>query len=226
MESTDQTTKTTKTPKTPKTPKKSKSATPAETSSPSPSPTITETTPPISTPLIPPTPPNPVAPTQIVMAKYMIVHCRHDGCYDFPYYEDDKTKTRITSITINPPKIFLFYNREEAHDFFNEYMNDVDVIDTRCRKGEEVEHKDYCTCGIIEMDDDSNPILYYNKKNQIFLLENSAQVFAPPQTVKNDIINMNLSNELIKKCRTLDKEQRERYIELGKMCQECTDEEF
>ena len=224
MESTDQTNKTTKTTKTPKTPKKSK-VTP---------PTVTEPTPPPPTPITvteptpTPTPPSP-PPTQIitpVMAKYMIVHCRHDGCYDFPYYEDDKTKTRITSITINPPKIFLFYNREEAHDFFNEYMNDVDVIDTRCRKGEEVEHKDYCTCGIIEMDDDSNPILYYNKKNQIFLLENSAQVFAPPQTVKNDIINMNLSNELIKKCRTLDKEQRERYIELGKMCQECTDEEF
>ena len=37
-------------------------------------------------------------------------------------YEDEKSKTRLTSITINPPKIFLFNNKDEAHDFFNEYM--------------------------------------------------------------------------------------------------------
>ena len=102
-------------------------------------------------------------------------------------------------------------------------MNDVDVIDSRCKKGEEVEHQDYCTCGIIELDDDSNPILFYNKKNQIFLLENSAQVFTPPQIVKDDIINYNLTNSLIKRCKKLDKEQKQRYIDLGKMCEECID---
>ena len=157
------------------------------------------------------------------MVKYIIVHCRHDGCYDFQYYEDEKTRTRLTSITINPPKIFMFTTKEDAHEFFDEYMNDIDEIDTRCKKGEEVEHQDYCTCGIIEMDDDGNPILFYNKKNQLFLLEHSAQVFTPPQTLKDDISNLNLTNKLIKRCKKLDKEQREKYIELGKMCQECED---
>ena len=157
------------------------------------------------------------------MVKYIIVHCRHDGCYDFQYYEDEKTRTRLTSITINTPKIFMFTTKEDAHEFFDEYMNDIDEIDVRCKKGEEVEHQDYCTCGIIEMDDDGNPILFYNKKNQLFLLEHSAQVFTPPQTLKDDISNLNLTNKLIKKCKKLDKEQREKYIELGKMCQECED---
>jgi hypothetical protein len=157
------------------------------------------------------------------MVKYIIVHCKHEGCYDFQYYEDEKTRTRLTSITINPPKIFMFTTKEDAHEFFDEYMNDIDEIDVRCKKGEEVEHQDYCTCGIIEMDDDGNPILFYNKKNQLFLLEHSAQVFTPPQTLKDDISNLNLTNKLIKKCKKLDKEQRDRYIELGKVCQECED---
>ena len=157
------------------------------------------------------------------MVKYIIVHCRHDGCYDFQYYEDEKTRTRLTSITINPPKIFMFTTKEDAHEFFDEYMNDIDEIDVRCKKGDEVEHQDYCTCGIIEMDDDGNPILFYNKKNQLFLLEHSAQVFTPPQTLKDDISNLNLTNKLIKKCKKLDKETRDKYIELGKMCQECED---
>ena len=157
------------------------------------------------------------------MVKYIIVHCRHDGCYDFQYYEDEKTRTRLTSITINPPKIFMFTTKEDAHEFFDEYMNDIDEIDPRCKKGEEVEHQDYCTCGIIEMDEDGNPILFYNKKNQLFLLEHSAQLFTPPQGLKDDINNLNLTNKLIKRSKKLDKEQRERYIELGKMCQECED---
>ena len=73
------------------------------------------------------------------------------------------------------------------------------------------------------MDEDGNPILFYNKKNQLFLLEHSAQVFTPPQGLKDDINNFNLTNKLIKRSKKLDKEQRERYIELGKMCQECED---
>jgi len=159
------------------------------------------------------------------MIKYIIIHNKHEGCYDFQCYEDQATKTRLTSITINPPKIFTFNNKEQAHDFFNEYINDVDVIDIRCKKGDEVEHIDYCTCGIIELDEEENPILFYNKKNQIFLMEHGPQVFLPPQELKNDISNLNLTNRLIKKCKGLGKEQRQRYIELGKMCQECSDTE-
>lgn len=155
--------------------------------------------------------------------KFMIVHCRHDGCYDFQYCEDEKTKTRVTHIKINPPKVFVFSTREEAQDFFGEYMNDVDVIDQRCKKdNNEIEHVDYCACGIIEMDDDDLPILFYNKRNQIFLIENSAQVFTTPQNLKDDVENLNLTNELIRKCRRLDQEQRDRYIELGRRCEACS----
>jgi hypothetical protein len=156
------------------------------------------------------------------MAKYIIIHNKHEGCYDFQCFEDPSSKLRLTSITINPPKIFLFTNKEQAHEFFNEYINDVDVIDIRCKKGDEVEHIDYCTCGIIELDEEENPILFYNKKNQIFFMEHGPQVFLPPQELKNDISNLNLTNRLIKKCKSLDKEQRQRYIELGKMCEECS----
>jgi hypothetical protein len=156
------------------------------------------------------------------MVKYIVLHNKHEGCYDFQYYEDPEAKIRLTSITINPPKLFMFDNREQAQDFFEEYINDVDVIDIRCKKGDEVEHIDYCTCGIIELDDDENPILFYNKKNQIFLLEHGPQTFMPHQELKNDIKNLNLTNRLIRKCKTLGREQRKRYIELGKCCQECT----
>lgn len=154
------------------------------------------------------------------MIKYIIVHNKHEGCYDYHYYEDEAARIRLTSITINPPKIFLFDNREQAQDFFEEYINDVDVIDIRCKKGEEVEHIDYCTCGIIELDEEENPILFYNKKNQIFLLEQGPQVFIPQQELKNDVKNLNLTNKLIRTHRTLNKEQRKRCIELGRYCEE------
>ena len=154
------------------------------------------------------------------MVKYLIIHNKHEGCYDFQCYQDEVARIRLTSITINPPKIFMFNTRDEAQDFFEEYINDVDCIDIRCKKGDDVEHIDYCTCGIIELDDKGEPILFYNKKNQIFLMENGPQVFLPNQEVKNDIKNLNLTNKLIRKCKTLGREQRKRYIELGKYCEE------
>jgi hypothetical protein len=156
-----------------------------------------------------------------IMIRYMVVHNKHEGCYDFQYYEDDNAKIRIMSITINPPKVFLFTTREQAQDFFEEYIADIDDIDPRCKKNDEIEHKKYCTCGTTEFDDDENPVLFYNKKNQIFLLENGPQVFVPPFDIKNDIKNLNLTNRLIRKCKTLGEEQRNRYIELGNYCQEC-----
>lgn len=156
------------------------------------------------------------------MVKYIILHNTHNGCYDFQCYEDEASKIRLTSITINPPKIFMFNDKEQAQDFFEEYINDVDVLDNRCKKGDEVVHIDYCTCGIIELDDEDNPVLFYNKKNQIFFLENGPQVFMPNQELKNDIKNLNITNKLIRKHKTLGKEQRDRYIELGKFCEECS----
>jgi hypothetical protein len=158
------------------------------------------------------------------MIKYLIIHNKHEGCYDFKCYQDEVARIRATSITINPPKIFMFNTRDEAQDFFEEYINDVDCIDVRCKKGDEVEHIDYCTCGIIELDEKGEPILFYNKKNQIFLMEHGPQIFLPNQELKNDIRNLNLTNKLISKCKTLGREQRKRYIELGKYCEECNNE--
>ena len=110
------------------------------------------------------------------MTKYLIIHNKHEGCYDFQCYQDEVARIRFTSITINPPKIFMFSTREEAQDFFEEYINDVDCIDIKCRRGDEVEHVDYCTCGIIELDNDGEPILFYNKRNQIFLIHNEFSI--------------------------------------------------
>ena len=52
-------------------------------------------------------------------------------------------------------------------------------------------------------------------------MENGPKIFLPPQELKNDIKNLNLTNRLIRKCKTLAKEQRKRYVELGKYCEEC-----
>jgi len=153
------------------------------------------------------------------MIKYLIIHNKHDGCYDFQCYQDEFEKIRLTSIRINPPKIFMFDKREEAQDFFEDYINDVDCIDNRCRKGEDVEHVEYCTCGVIEVDNKHKPILFYNKRNQIFLMENGPQVFIPNQELKNDINNLNLTNRLIRKCKSLPYEIRKTYIELGQCCE-------
>jgi hypothetical protein len=158
------------------------------------------------------------------MVKYLVVHNKHEGCYDFQFYQDEAARIRLTSITINPPKIYMFNTRDEAQDFFEEYINDVDCIDIRCKRGDDVEHIDYCTCGVIELDEEENPILFYNRKNQIFLLEHGPQLFVPPSELKSDIKNLNLTNRLIRKCKSLSREQRNRYIELGKYCQDCNAE--
>ena len=158
--------------------------------------------------------------------QYIVIHNKHEGCYDYHCYEDMETRMRITSITINPPKIFLFQTRDQAQDFFEEYMNDIDCLDIRCKKeNDEVEHIECCTCGIIECDKNGDPILFYNKKNQIFLLEQKQQFFMPDFQLKSDISNMNLTNRLIHKVRRLDKEQRKKFIELGKYCQDCDNDE-
>lgn len=56
------------------------------------------------------------------MVKCVIIHNKHEGCYDFPYYEDAATRTRLTSITINLPKIFMFDSREQAQDFLKNIL--------------------------------------------------------------------------------------------------------
>ncbi len=157
--------------------------------------------------------------------KYVIVHCKHEGCYDMKNILDYENGKKYTPVILNAPKIFLFDDKESAYDFFDQYMNDVDVIDERCKRGEEVEHVDFCTCGIIDMDDNDRPILFYNKLNQIYLLEYGATMFTIPQSVKIDIHNMNVTHRLIRKCKNLPKVQRRKYIELGRMCQECEDDD-
>lgn len=159
------------------------------------------------------------------MIKYMVIHCKHEGCYDFHCYEDEQAKIRFTSIRINPPKVFLFRTRDEAQDFFEDYINDIDCTDLRCRKGEDIEHVELCTCGVIDFDDKDEPVLFYDKKNQVFLMEQGPDFFVPNYEVKSNTKNLNLTNRLIRRCKTLSTEQRNRYIELGKYCQECNEEE-
>ena len=153
--------------------------------------------------------------------KYIVVHCRHEGCYEHKSVEDIATQTRMTSIRINPPKLFVFDDKESAGEFFEEYMADVDCVDIKCKVGDDVEHADYCTCGIVEMDEEGYPIMFYNKIHQIFITEISCNVYEPLRELKHDICSMNLTNRLIRRCRKLTKEQRDQYIELGRMCQTC-----
>jgi hypothetical protein len=40
-------------------------------------------------------------------------------------------------------------------------------------------------------------------------------------SIKSTFQSINLTNRLIRKCKTLGREQRKRYIELGKYCEEC-----
>ena len=156
--------------------------------------------------------------------KYMIVHCKHEGCFENCIKIDQEHCAQITQVTINIPKVFIFSDREEANLFFNEYINDVDVIDPRCKKGNDVDHCQVCTCGIVDFDEEGNTVLFYNKLNQIFLLENTAQTFTSSASVNHDVHNMNLTNKFIaSKCRKLSREQKERYVELGKLCEENMD---
>ena len=154
------------------------------------------------------------------MSKYIIVHCKHEGCYD---YKCVQNKSPVVPIKINTPIIFLFNEEMEAKEFFYTYMNDVDVIDEKCKTdGEDLDHKDNCSCGIVDVDKkDGKPILFYNSKNQIFLLEQKAQAFTVPFDSKMDYENFNSTNKVMLKTRTLEREQKKKYIEIGRRCEEC-----
>ena len=160
------------------------------------------------------------------MPKYIIIHTTHEGCYDCK--QIDHCGIKITPITVNTPKIFFFDSKLQAGEFFTEYINDVDVIDERCKRGNEIDHQDFCTCGIIEMDEDNQqPIFFYNKKNQIFLLETTAQVYIIPQDLKINLLNLGVSQRLLQRNKSLTRQQKVTYIELGRVLSEnCkTDED-
>jgi hypothetical protein len=55
-------------------------------------------------------------------------------------------------------------------------------------------------------------------------MECGGQVFLSPQNTKNNMEDMNLTNRLIRKSRRLDIEQKKKYIELGKSCEESMKE--
>lgn len=153
--------------------------------------------------------------------KYLIVHCKHTGCYEFNFIEHRETKARFIPVTINTPKVFMFENKEEAREFFNEYMADIDTVDPKCRVNGEIQHVECCSCGVIDLDEDEQPNLFYNKTNQIFLLEHTAETFMANQNIRSDINNLNITNNFMKKCKSMPEEQRRKYIDLGKMCEEC-----
>ncbi len=149
--------------------------------------------------------------------KYALVHCKHVGCGD----NYKPTPQMFSQVQLNPPKIFLFDNKFSANEFFYEYMNDVDVIDERCKKGEEVIHQDYCTCGIIEQDDQGDTRLFYNKTNQIYLLETGVQVLTIPDEIRMSVHNANLTRKFFRTYKKMEREQRDAYVDLGKMCLKC-----
>lgn len=153
--------------------------------------------------------------------KYLIVHCKHAGCYEFNFIEHRETKARFIPVTINTPKVFMFENKEEAREFFNEYMADIDTVDPKCRVNGEIQHVECCSCGVIDLDEEEQPNLFYNKTNQIFLLEHTAETFMANQNIRSNINNLNITNNFMKKCKSMPEEQRRKYIDLGKMCEEC-----
>ena len=116
---------------------------------------------------------------------------------------------------------------KENRNTIEEYINDVDVIDERCKKGKELEHIDWCTCGIVDLDEEGYPIMYYNKTNQIFLLDHESNLYTPNRNLNIDINNMNVTHKHIYKSmhKKLDREQKLRYIELGKLCEEYLDDD-
>ena len=158
------------------------------------------------------------------MSKYIIIHTTHEGCYDCK--QIDHGNIKIMPITVNTPKIFFFDNKILACEFFTDYINDVDVLDAQCKTGVEIDHKDFCTCGIIEMDDSEQPIFFYNKKNQIFLLETTAQLYTIPVDLKIDVNNLGVSQRLLNRRKTLTQQQKKTYIELGRLlCEDCIPED-
>jgi hypothetical protein len=156
--------------------------------------------------------------------KYLIVHTTHNGCYDCNINEQIGGHPIMSKVKINTPKVFMFESKFQAYEFFNEYVSDIDCVDHRCMLlNGDVDHLDLCTCGIVEMDNDGCPNIFYNKNHQIFLLELGAQTFVPSSNMRIDINNINLTNKHILKCKKLSREQRDAYIELGRVCQQCKD---
>ena len=148
------------------------------------------------------------------LVKYALVHCKHAGCCE----KFKPTNQMFSQIPLNPPKIFLFDNKFSANEFFHEYMNDVDVIDERCKIGDLIEHIDHCTCEILELDEQGDTRLFYNKINQIYLLETGVQVLTVPDEIYMSVHNANLTRKFFRTCKQMEREQREAYVDLGNMC--------
>jgi hypothetical protein len=153
-----------------------------------------------------------VTPTHLVIHNTFQKTYNCSNCSDEPY---------MMNQTIIPPKVYMFYNKEQAQEFYSDYINDIDEIDERCKKGQEIEHVNYCICGVLELDDDGNPVFFNNKKNHIYLLEVAGTIMSVPYKLKHEIHTMNSTISNLKKYKTLSGEQINKYIQLGKMCEEC-----
>ena len=150
---------------------------------------------------------------------YIIVHTTHEGCQNCCSNEEEST----IPVRINTPKIFFFIDKDKAQDFFNEYIYNVNNLDPRCScdNGNDIKHVENCLCGTVEMDEENNPILFCDKKNQVFFLENTGQIFTPQTDIKTTINGSNIIHKIItKKCKNLGYVQREEYIKIGQMCED------
>ena len=153
-----------------------------------------------------------VTPTHLVIHNTFQKTYNCNNCSDEPY---------MMNQSIIPPKVYMFYNKEQAQEFYSDYINDIDEIDERCKKGQDIEHVNYCICGVLELDDDGNPVFFNNKKNHIYLLEVAGTIMSVPYKLKHEIHTMNSTISNLKKYKTLSGEQINKYIQLGKMCEEC-----
>jgi hypothetical protein len=153
-----------------------------------------------------------ITPTHLVIHNTFQKTYNCNNCSDEPY---------MMNQTIIPPKVYMFYNKEQAQEFYSDYINDIDEIDERCKKGQDIEHVNYCICGVLELDEDGNPVFFNNKKNHIYLLEVAGTIMSVPYKLKHEIHTMNSTISNLKKYKTLSGEQINKYIQLGKMCEEC-----
>jgi hypothetical protein len=156
--------------------------------------------------------------TDLLDINYLVVHTKHNGCYDYPSFEDESGKRRIFKLRINPPKVFMFKTRKQASNFFYDYIQDIDCIDPKCKTIYDTVHQDECSCGV--MDDVDDPTLFYNKNNQIFLLENGSQIFMPPYQIKRNIDNFNNQSDLIRSLKRFEVEHTKRHALLCSICEE------
>jgi hypothetical protein len=150
---------------------------------------------------------------------HIVIHCKHKGCFEVCKSDEFGPIT-----TLNPPVVYFFNSKEKAILFFDEYIENVCCLHPRCIQGKKEKEKGEGEerCGMIYTDDDEpNSIRYYtDHTNQIYILEESSQMYTPCLTTLKGIKCINKINRQKKMCKTFGQEEKQQLIELGKMCED------